>query len=140
MGEHRSLLERFRERFESKPLDLTAPLTAKDAELFFTLALKVADIGHLMAEHRVHMLWIERLAEEFFRQGDIEKELELPVSFLCDRGAPGVSSSQVGFFDFVVLPLYRTWTSVVPSCTTMLTCVEECYAMWQAVEEKAKQQ
>ena len=33
------------------------------------------------------------LFEEFFMQGDIEKALELPVSFLCDREATSVCGS-----------------------------------------------
>lgn len=36
------------------------------------------------------------LEEEFFRQGDMEKALKLPVSPLFDRTKPGVTKSQVG--------------------------------------------
>jgi hypothetical protein len=43
-----------------------------------------------------------RRFQEFFRQGDKEKELGLPISPLFDRAKQGVSKSQIGFFDFVV--------------------------------------
>ena len=39
--------------------------------------------------------WVSLLEEEFFRQGDKEKYLELPVSPLFDRSKPGVTKSQV---------------------------------------------
>ena len=34
-----------------------------------------------------------KLFEEFFEQGDLEKEKNLPVSFLCDRETTGVAKS-----------------------------------------------
>ena len=36
------------------------------------------------------------MEEEFFRQGDQEKLLGLPVSPLFDRDKPGLTKSQVG--------------------------------------------
>ena len=38
---------------------------------------------------------------QFFRQGDREKLLGLPVSSLFDRIKQGVTKSQIGFFDIV---------------------------------------
>ena len=40
--------------------------------------------------------WVGNLEEEFFRQGDEEKRLRLPVSPLLDRDKAGVTKSQVG--------------------------------------------
>eukprot|EP00960_Hanusia_phi_P060189 764431-Hanusia_phi.AAC.2 len=40
-------------------------------------AIKVADIGHLYADHEVHIQWSERLEEEMWRQGDVEKQREM---------------------------------------------------------------
>ena len=34
--------------------------------------------------------------EEFFRQGDAERDLQLPISFLCDRHSVCVPDSQKG--------------------------------------------
>ena len=45
----------------------------------------------------VHLCrWVGNLEEEFFRQGDQEKLLGLPVSPLFDRDKLGVTKSQVG--------------------------------------------
>ena len=47
------------------------------------------------------------MEEEFYRQGDREQSEGLPVSPLFDRNKPGVTKSQVGFFDVVILPLFQ---------------------------------
>ncbi len=60
------------------------------------IALKVADLGHLGEEVSVHKRWVRCLEEEFFRQGDQERALGLPISPLFDRAKQGVSKSQVG--------------------------------------------
>jgi len=41
--------------------------------------------------------WTMQLLEEFFRQGDKERELGLPFSPLCDRNNTLVAESQIGF-------------------------------------------
>ena len=46
--------------------------------------------------------------EEFFKQGDLEKDKGLPVSFLCDRENTKVNKMQAGFLNGVVIPLYKT--------------------------------
>ena len=67
--------------------------------LFFgggQVALKCADVGHLALPTRVHKVWVDRLQQEFFLQGDREREAGLPVSALMDRHkASKLSSSQV---------------------------------------------
>ena len=40
-------------------------------------AIKVADIGHVYADRDVHIRWAERLEEEMWRQGDLEKHRDL---------------------------------------------------------------
>lgn len=66
--------------------------------LFFVpsqVALKCADLGHLASPRPVHRKWVCFLEEEFFRQGDSEKENQLSVSPLMDRDKNGITKSQV---------------------------------------------
>lgn len=61
------------------------------------MVLKCADIGHLAASVATHKRWAYQLEEEFFRQGDKEREVGLPVSPLMDRTqSGGMTRSQVG--------------------------------------------
>jgi hypothetical protein len=57
--------------------------------LTLKLALKVSDIGHCFTELEQHQNWSALLEGEFFEQGDLEKEKNLPVSPLMDREKPG---------------------------------------------------
>jgi len=106
-------------------------VSEKDAVLVLQVAMKCADLGHLTLDWDDHVEWVELLDMEFFAQGDREKELGIPVSFLMDREKPGASETQVGFFDFMVLPLFRTFTNAIPSCTPLLEGVLLNYEQWQ---------
>ena len=44
---------------------------------------------------------------EFFLQGDVEAELGLDISPLCDRKTTSIPESQVGFIQYVVQPSFE---------------------------------
>jgi hypothetical protein len=110
------------------------PTTQEDAKLFLRVAMKCADLGHLALSWDQHLTWVERLEAEFFAQGDQEKAQGLPVSFLMDRDKPGASSTQVGFFDFMVLPLFRSVGRAAPLATPMVNAVEANYGRWCSIQ------
>merc|ERR1712062_94956 len=72
------------------------------------LIVHVADISHPAKDWSLHERWSYDLTEEFFRQGDMEKELVLPCSNLCDRNTVLVSASQQGFIRFIIKPTFNT--------------------------------
>ena len=57
----------------------------------------IADLFHNYRKFEISLRWVELLSNEFWNQGDKEKELGLPVSFMCDRNDIDVPSSQIGF-------------------------------------------
>ena len=61
-----------------------------------SLFLHMADISHPGKPWDLHKDWTSRLIEEFFRQGDREKEMGLPCSPLCDRNTTLIPESQIG--------------------------------------------
>ncbi|CAF3698588.1 unnamed protein product [Rotaria sp. Silwood1] len=60
------------------------------------LVLHCADISHPGKPWTMHHAWTELLMEEYFKQGEKEKELGLPCSPLCDRDNTLVAESQIG--------------------------------------------
>eukprot|EP00931_Biecheleriopsis_adriatica_P102608 TRINITY_DN77553_c0_g1_i1.p1 TRINITY_DN77553_c0_g1~~TRINITY_DN77553_c0_g1_i1.p1 ORF type:complete len:774 (+),score=150.41 TRINITY_DN77553_c0_g1_i1:102-2324(+) len=106
------------------------PRTPREAVTLLQTAMKCADLGHLTLPWDLHLLWVRRLESEFFAQGDRERELGLPVSFLMDRGKPGASETQGGFFDFVVLPLFGELVRAVPAAEPVLLAVKENHHYW----------
>jgi len=151
MAEHGSTLNKFENFVNSLDKDkldqagsatskAVLPTSQEEAVLILQMALKCADLGHLALCWNSHMRWVQRLESEFFTQGDKEISFGMPsVSFLMDRKKPGASDTQVGFFDFVVLPLYRAFTDAFPSALPMLHGVEANYSRWQEVQAEAQQ-
>ncbi|XP_031564387.1 calcium/calmodulin-dependent 3',5'-cyclic nucleotide phosphodiesterase 1A-like isoform X2 [Actinia tenebrosa] len=71
------------------------------------LILHVADISNPTKDWQIHQQWTQRIMEEFFTQGDMEIELGLDVSPLCDRSSTRIPESQVGFIDVIVSPAFE---------------------------------
>ncbi|DBA82086.1 TPA: hypothetical protein ACH3X1_016801 [Trebouxia sp. C0004] len=105
----------------------------EDQTLIHQMVLKCADIGHLAADPKTHKRWAYQLEEEFFRQGDKEKELGLPVSPLMDRRQTGgMTRSQLGFFGIVGIPLFKAITDLFKDAQPMMDGVLANYRMWEA--------
>ncbi|KAI8835578.1 phosphodiesterase 4D [Chytriomyces cf. hyalinus JEL632] len=49
--------------------------------------------------------------EEFFRQGDEELKRGVQVSMFMNRTTTDVPKCQIGFIDFIVLPLFEVWSA-----------------------------
>lgn len=136
MAKHNGIVAQLEEMLEKyKPNDsqhlLMLPATAEDSRLILQVALKCADLGHLTMPWDLHLQWVQRLEKEFFAQGDMEKQMGLSISFLMDRGKPGVSESQQGFFDFVVLPLFTKFARAAPATEPLLKGVLDNFHRWQ---------
>ena len=98
--------------------------------IFMQMMLKCADLAHLSYDFCLHRAWVERLEEEMFRQGDREVTIGLPVSPLCDRTKQGITASQADFIDFVAMDMFKQFTDVFPSATSMLHGVMKNRAEW----------
>ncbi|KXZ51294.1 hypothetical protein GPECTOR_13g781 [Gonium pectorale] len=121
------------------PASSHAPRPKDETErtLSLQIALKCADLGHLGEELEVHSRWIRCLEEEFFLQGDRERQLGLPISPLFDRAKQGVSKSQVGFFDFIALPLVHAMAGAFPGAKPLMDSFVANYEHWRSVERAA---
>uniref|UniRef100_W5MBP0 Phosphodiesterase n=1 Tax=Lepisosteus oculatus TaxID=7918 RepID=W5MBP0_LEPOC len=73
------------------------------------MALKCADICNPCRPWRLSKQWSEKVTEEFFHQGDIEKKYKLDVSPLCDSQTDTVENIQIGFMTYVAEPLFVEW-------------------------------
>eukprot|EP00932_Pfiesteria_piscicida_P017553 SRR837773.4432.p1 GENE.SRR837773.4432~~SRR837773.4432.p1 ORF type:complete len:417 (-),score=87.10 SRR837773.4432:166-1350(-) len=111
------------------------PRTAEESSLTLQVAIKVADLGHLAMEWPMHLKWVDCLEREFFAQGDMESALGMSVSFLMDRNKPGPSQTQVGFYDFMVLPLFRVLVSASSAAEPVLRAAEANREQWKALDD-----
>ena len=76
--------------------------------------LHACDVSQQTRSFKVVKEWTYLLFEEFFAQGDTEKELGLPISMLCDRSTTKVAASQPGFISFVSLPMIKAVSAILP--------------------------
>lgn len=77
-------------------------------------------------------LWTDRCLDEFFAQGDEERDRGLPVSPNCDRKETKKPESQIGFINFVVKPAYEVLADIVPSVgMTVLPVIENNLIYWE---------
>lgn len=108
--------------------------SAEEAVLVLKIALKCADFGHSTMQWGTHLRWSDRLENEFFLQGDREKQLGLAVSDLMDRDTPGATQTQVAWFGFAVLPLFRAFQQAFPATEELVSKVEANWQRWHDID------
>lgn len=98
---HLDRLTRFQHACKSEEVRLGTP---DGRAMAATMALKCADLSHACKELALHRRWSDLIIEEFFQQGDDERERGLPVSPFMDRHDTNVPQSQHSFIAFLVQP------------------------------------
>jgi hypothetical protein len=76
--------------------------------------LHLADISGQAKEAPLFLKWTDRCMNEFFKQGDEELRLGLPISPNCDRNTTIPSVSQMGFIQFVIEPAFQVLGNYIP--------------------------
>ena len=71
------------------------------------------------------------LSEEFWRQGDLEKKQNLPVSFLCDRDNINIPQSQKGFISGFIIPTFDCLVKIFPTLRFTLDNANNNLKEWQ---------
>ena len=57
-----------------------------------------SDLSNPTKPLEIYRRWVDRIMEEFFRQGDREREETLEISPMCDRYNATIEKSQVRLF------------------------------------------
>ena len=78
------------------------------------MALHCADISNPAKPIAVYQKWVLVVMNEFFAQGDRERDLGMPISPMFDRHNTMVSKTQGGFIDFIIKPIYKVWGEFIP--------------------------
>ncbi|KAF0693990.1 Aste57867_15103 [Aphanomyces stellatus] len=104
--------------------------------MMMKIIIKCADIGHSSKATLLHARWSELIIEEFFLQGDDEKELGMEISPFMNRGSENSAKNQVGFFEFIILPFFDVVAEIVftPGFKPILDQVHSNYNMWKKAE------
>ncbi|KAK9710230.1 3',5'-cyclic-nucleotide phosphodiesterase [Basidiobolus ranarum] len=89
------------------------------------MLMKCADISNTARPLHLARVWSDLIQEEMFNQGDQEKDIQLPVSAFGDRDNPQQPRLAITFADFVVTPLFKAISGILPS---ILVHVRSCSA------------
>jgi hypothetical protein len=103
----------------------------EDQQEVLDLLISYCDTSHSCRKFEVTFNWSERLMKEFWHQGDVEKELNIPVSFLCDRVDAYVGKGQIGFIQMIITPGVTSLVTMCPSLDFLLDNLKENIKKWQ---------
>jgi hypothetical protein len=98
------------------------------------LILKVADISNVSRPFHIAEQWCDILSAEFFRQGDLEIEQGIGfTSPMNDREHVDKPRSQIGFYNFICLPLYQVVAKIFPKLDVNHKCVQRNLENWKSM-------
>ncbi|KAI8912553.1 hypothetical protein EDD86DRAFT_201692 [Gorgonomyces haynaldii] len=121
LTQHLTLLSMFKAKMAS--IETYDPYeNREDRMLLYKIMIKCSDVSNPSKEMFLYDPWVRLIMEEFVRQGDMEKKLGIPVSPYMDRDNMNVASCQIGFIDYVVMPLFDAFDKylAIPSITKTL--------------------
>lgn len=109
--------------------------TKDDLRLSLQIAVKMADVSNPSRTTYLYLKWAERLCDEFYRQGDKERELHLPISPLMDRNKPSLAKGQIAFMNYIIYPMFETFCHMLPEMRFALQYINDNRAYWNTHDE-----
>ncbi|KAJ3089356.1 High affinity cAMP-specific 3',5'-cyclic phosphodiesterase 7A [Quaeritorhiza haematococci] len=110
MAKHFEYLNKFKTKMTTANIQQRMDV-AENRMMVLEIGIKCADLNNPTKTKDLSRRWSEAVMEEFYLQGDKERELGLPISQFMDRHNQNVAKCQIGFIDIFVLPLYDVWAA-----------------------------
>ncbi|XP_042234464.1 cAMP-specific 3',5'-cyclic phosphodiesterase 4C-like isoform X2 [Homarus americanus] len=128
MSKHMSLLADLKTMVETKKVAGSGVLLLDnytDRIQVLQNMVHCADLSNPTKPLELYKNWVSSIMEEFFQQGDRERDQGMDISPMCDRHSATIEKSQVGFIDYIVHPLWETWADLVhPDAQDILDTLE----------------
>ena len=109
-----------------------------EQQMLLNFLIHAADLGHNTQKFFISIQWVELLTQEFWNQGDIEREKNLKISFLCDRNNVDVPNSQVGFLKGFILNTFDILVTMFPSLDFALENSKDNVKEWQKLADEKR--
>ena len=110
----------------------------EEQQSLFDFLIHAADLAHNTKLFNISLKWVELLSEEFWLQGDKEKSMNLPVSFLCDRDSYNIPQSQVGFIKGFIIPTFDCLVDIFPSLKFTVVNARTNLKKWEKLASKGR--
>ena len=102
-----------------------------EQQVLLNYLIHMADLGHNCKKYDISKQWVKLLCEEFWIQGDKEKSLGIPVSFLCDRDKIDVPASQVNFLRGFIISSFDSLVDIFPNLKFTMDNAKNNINEWQ---------
>jgi hypothetical protein len=84
-----------------------------------SVALKLADYAWMLKPAPQYMRLQTQLGQEYYKQGDREASIGLPISTFADRAAPRTKLINICLHDFIVKPVVEALVAVFPQIISL---------------------
>jgi len=128
MSKHFSEIGTFKAKINSESFDPKE----KDKLLCMGVGMHLADISNPTKPWNLTLKWTELLFEEFFKQGDKERKMEMVISDLMDRTTVNIAKAQLGFIDVIVNPAFETVSKFLKCLSKNIKNMKKNRANWES--------
>ncbi|KAI8373605.1 hypothetical protein EDC96DRAFT_498924 [Choanephora cucurbitarum] len=116
---------------DSNPSEWDEPRCLEERLLFCSGLIKCADISNVARPFSRAYEWAQILVEEFASQGDLERELGMPVLPMNDRNQIVLEDSQIGFIRFVALGLFESVSDYMQELSFPVDYIKQNLSIWE---------
>lgn len=107
LEKHVSVIDKFKARLTAGDFD---PQTNNDhMNILLKMIMKCADLSFFARRADIAHMWASRLSNEFYVEGDIERDAGVRVTKYMDRKVDDVSELLLLMANAVVLPMWKLW-------------------------------
>lgn len=113
--------------------------TYENQQIILGMCIHSADISNPAKLGSVYREWVDFLFIEFYNQGDLEKNMNLPISYLCDRTTTNINVSQLGFINFIVEPTFDSLLKIIPEISPYMDNIKRNLKMFEQLVKDEKE-
>jgi hypothetical protein len=86
----------------------------EDKILILSMCLRISDDFKVVRDGRnVFTKWMDYMFDEYYRQGDIEKQIDIPISKFMDRSSTNKAKAYLNYIKVVSIPLFSTFMILI---------------------------
>lgn len=131
MGSHGKFVASLKGKMQER-----AAFTKPDEQILcLSIALKMADISNCGRPLDIYLPWGGKVSDEFYQQGDRERNLGLDCSPFMNRLEPSLAKSQIAFMNYIISPFFEQVAELLPDMRFAVGLVEENKAYWASHDD-----
>ncbi len=96
---------------QTKIVNSEFPNEEEDKLVIMSNLIRFADISWTTRNTNYFFRWVDKFNDEFFAQGDLEREMGMDISPICDRDFVDTSKVNVAFMIVIVSPFARVFSA-----------------------------